>query len=69
MKKSEAYKQVVKLLSVRKDILSKTILDKISITDFDSYDDNYNFTNDDINNVILSLSCKFEFYEQQEVGK
>lgn len=60
MKKSEAYKQVVKLLSVRKDILSKTILDKISITDFDSYDDNHIFTVEDIENVILSLSCKFE---------
>jgi hypothetical protein len=60
MNKSEAYKQTIKLLSVRKDILSKTILNNISIIDFDSYDDNNNFTNDDINNVILSLSCKFE---------
>jgi len=60
MNKTEAYKQAIKFLLLREDILSKTILNNISITDFDSYDDNNNFTNDDINNVILSLSCKFE---------
>ena len=60
MNKTEAYKQAIKTLSVRKDILSNTILEYISITDFDSWDDNHNFTDKDIENVIFSLSCKFE---------
>jgi len=46
MNKTEAYKQAIKALSLRKDVLSKTILDYISITDFDSWNDDHNFTNE-----------------------
>jgi hypothetical protein len=60
MNKSEAYKKLIKILSTRQDILSKIILDYISITDFDSWNDDHNFTDEDIAWVILFLSCKFE---------
>jgi hypothetical protein len=60
MNKSEAYKEAIKILSTRQDILSKTILDYMTITDFDSWNDDHNFTDEDIAWVILSLSCKFE---------
>jgi hypothetical protein len=60
MNKSEAYKKLIKILSTRQDILSKTILDYISITDFDSWNDDHIFTDKNIEDVLFSLSCKFE---------
>ena len=60
MNKSEAYKKLIKILSTRQDILSKIILDYISITDFDSWNDDHIFTDKNIEDVLFSLSCKFE---------